>query len=153
MNNIASNVNRSEFIAVPPLDNIPLVVAENDFVDQLPRTEDLSELDDEVGATLGQEVVSSVVDTVVGKDIHIDALGDAMEVVHDAREIIVRNGDVRSRANNIRFDLTCGEAHFLIGCALRCSLLGTWKSVAVIEDDGRNCGFLRPGRKGLYRGS
>ena len=93
-----------------------------------------------------------VIDTIVGKDIHIDTLGDAMEIVHEACKIIVWDGDVRSRAIDVRFRLARRETHFLIGCA-RCLFQGIWKVVVVVEGDGRNCGFRPSGGKGLYRQS
>jgi len=97
----ARNIDITKLVAGRPSD-FPLIVAENNLVDQLSGTQCQRGLEDEDGAIAGETIVVLVVDEVVFEDVDADADGDAVEIVHEAGDVVVGDDGVDTCGGDIQ---------------------------------------------------
>ena len=89
---IARNGNLAELVGHVPDDSL-FIIAKDELVNELVRAEQQCGLEDEFGTCMGKPSVVLVVDEVVLQDVESKAYGDAVEVVHEASDIIIRYND------------------------------------------------------------
>jgi hypothetical protein len=112
---VTRNRDVAEFIRGGPGDDLAFVVSEDELVDELVRAELQCRLDDEGTARGGEPPIVLVVNEVVVQDVEPNAHGDAVQVVHEAGDIIIRYHYGDARVGDIHGEHG-GGGHFCSDC-------------------------------------